>query len=126
MLLPWATLDQSSRASTIVRPGTVGLILVALAAGVIAVSLGSVNRRSSLPARISTVLGGLATVVSIVLALRAISTANRLANLGAGRATTSYAVGAALAVVASVTVVAASLARSTQTNPTSPSLPTHP
>ncbi|MCU1368534.1 MAG: hypothetical protein JWN39_4173 [Ilumatobacteraceae bacterium] len=109
--MPWATLDPAVGSTTRIRAGTVGLVLAALATGVVALSWWSTKRGATLPGRISVALGGSAAVVSIVLALRAMSTANGLAT--AGPSATSYAIGSGLAVVASLTVVAVTVARST-------------
>lgn len=124
--MPWATLDLVAGAKTTVRPGIVGLVLVALAAGVMGLSWRPERHTSNLSQRICTLSGALATLVSIVLALRAISTANRLAAAGNGPSVTSYGAGAAVAVAASMTVTAISIARSTEAHATSSSHARHP
>jgi len=110
VLMPWATFDTLTASRTAVRPGAIGLVLVALGIGVIGVTgleWRSSTFGSDFGGRISACVGGAAAAVSVALALRAISRANSFP--AAGPSATSYAFGAFVSVGASLTIVVASV-----------------
>jgi hypothetical protein len=102
--LPWATYRSPDNQTTIFRGGTIGLVLVALGAVFIAVSLVSQARG---PRRLNALVAVTAIVVSVGGALNKIRAANDAAShaAGGGSSQTSYAFGAILAVLATSVIV---------------------
>jgi hypothetical protein len=104
--LPWATYRSSAVAVTF-RSGRLGPVLVVCGAGslgLVAVSLVWIIHW------LQVLLGGAAVVCSLVIALAKIADANRMGTPVNGYSVTSYAIGAGLAIAASVTMVVSSVA----------------
>ena len=110
VLLPWATFDGHGAATRTFRPGWPGLVLVAVSLAVIVLATVPTGRVRT-AGTFQVGLGAVATILSVVLALRAISRAN---GVTASMSTTSYSYGAPIAIAASIalTVVAAVTMRS--------------
>jgi hypothetical protein len=120
--LPWATY-RSPGLSVTLTGGRLGLVLLAAAAG--SLGLAAAARRGDrdrkVVHRLQLVLSGAALICSLVMALSKIAEVNRLGTvtlghptvahgtgIGTGAATTSYGIGAGLALAASVALVVSS------------------
>ena len=103
MVMPWATYEnRATRVTTNFKGGGPGLLLVALGLASIAVALLLHKRASTRLLRIHFGLGCAAWIVSIVLALSRISSANHMN--GPGPSKTSFATGTVIAIVAAAAI----------------------
>jgi hypothetical protein len=105
--LPWATY-RTSALTVVFKSGRMGTVLVVCA--VVSVAMVVLTRFwiSSRVRWIQLVLGCLALLCSVAIALSKIADANRMAVIHTGWETTSYAIGAGLAIAASIGMVMAS------------------
>jgi hypothetical protein len=108
--LPWATY-RSSALTVIFKSGRLGPVLVACGAASIVLVVLSQWTKSSSPLWIQLVLGCFALLCSVTIALSRIADANRTVTIHTGSETTSYAIGAGLAIVASIGLAMAGVAQ---------------
>ncbi len=102
-VMPWATYEnRATRVTTNFKGGGPGLLLVALGLASIALALLLYKRASTLLLRIHFGLGCAAWIVSILLALSRISSANHVN--GQAPSKTSFAVGTVVAIVAAAAI----------------------
>jgi hypothetical protein len=107
-VLPWATYrDVLANTTTEFRAGVLGATLVGV--GVLSIGVGVLGalRESKWLRALQIVVASAALLVSIVLALRKISSANHV--VAEGMSQTSYALGAVVGVIASLALVIASV-----------------
>jgi hypothetical protein len=110
LALPWATLKNVIvNVTTGLRGGPISVLLVLLAASIILLAALANFRASPLVHGAQVVLGCVALVASIALALSKIASANHQALARGGPSQTAYAIGGPIAVAASLVIVAASL-----------------
>ena len=106
--LPWATYRSAALVMT-VEAGRLGLVLVVCGAGSLGLVAGPLLWNRAHAYWLQLVLGCTALICSLVIALSSIADANRTADVRAGYSTTSYAIGAGLAITASVVLVVTSV-----------------
>jgi hypothetical protein len=103
-VMPWATYENVMKdATTTFQSGDFGPVLVAIGIATVVLALVSLVRPIRILAWLQLGLGGVALVVSVVIALDKISAANHVVREGASR--TSYQYGAPTAIIASGAVV---------------------
>jgi hypothetical protein len=109
MWLPWATYRSTVLALTF-RSGRLGPVLVVCGAGSLGLVAVSLVWKWAALHWLQMLLGGAAVLCSIVIALSKIADANRTGTPVNGYSMTAYAIGAGLAIAASVIMVVSSVA----------------
>jgi hypothetical protein len=108
--LPWATYRSTSLVMTL-RGGRFGWVLVACSAGSLGLVAVSLLWDKVGVYWLQLLLGCAALICSLAIALSKIADANQTASVHSGYSTTSYGIGAGLAIAASGAMVATSLAQ---------------